>query len=152
MRCLIQRVSRASVSVEGKVVSSIGRGFLVLCGVGQGDTEEDARWLAGKTARLRIFEDEQGKMNLPLEAVGGSALVVSQFTLYGDCRKGNRPSFVAAAPPDEGNRLYEVYVAALREAGILVQTGIFRAMMNVELVNDGPVTLLLDSADKDVGT
>ncbi len=147
MRCIIQRVSRASVSVDGRVVSSIGKGLLILCGVGQGDTDDDARWLAGKTARLRIFEDDQGKMNLPLEAVGGSALVVSQFTLYGDCRKGNRPSFVAAADPGEGNRLYELYVAALREAGVPVQTGIFRAMMQVELVNDGPVTLILDSAD-----
>jgi D-aminoacyl-tRNA deacylase len=148
MRCLIQRVSRASVSVDGRTVSAIGKGLLILCGVGQGDTDEDARWLAGKTARLRIFEDDQGKMNLPIEAVGGSALVVSQFTLYGDCRKGNRPSFVAAASPGEGNRLYELYAAALREAGVPVQTGIFRAMMQVELVNDGPVTLILDSADR----
>ena len=134
--------------MEGREVSAIGKGLLILCGVGQGDTDEDARWLAGKTARLRIFEDDQGKMNLPLEAVGGSTLVVSQFTLYGDCRKGNRPSFVAAADPEEGNRLYELYIAALREAGVPVQTGIFRAMMHVELVNDGPVTLILDSADR----
>ncbi|HMO50974.1 MAG TPA: D-aminoacyl-tRNA deacylase [Kiritimatiellia bacterium] len=147
MRLLIQRVAQASVTVDGETVASIGRGLLVLCGVGRGDTPEDAHRLAGKTARLRIFEDAEGKMNLALDAVAGEVLVVSQFTLYGDCRKGNRPSYIEAAAPEEGDRLYQEYVAALRGLGIPVQTGIFRAMMKVALVNDGPVTLWLDSAD-----
>lgn len=148
MRVIIQRVLEASVTVDGRVVSSIGRGMLILCGVGKTDTVDDAIWLARKTALLRIFEDEGGKMNLALDAVNGEALVVSQFTLYGDCRKGNRPSFVDAAPPEEGDRLYGAYVDALRTAGVRVQTGIFRAMMQVALVNDGPVTLVLDSASR----
>lgn len=148
MRIILQRVREASVSVDGRMVSSIGRGFLVLCGVGKNDTEADAHWLARKTAMLRVFEDDTGKMNLALDAVAGEALVVSQFTLYGDCRKGNRPGFIDAAPPEEGERLYQVYVDALRSSGVKVQTGIFRAMMQVSLVNDGPVTLIIDSADR----
>jgi D-tyrosyl-tRNA(Tyr) deacylase len=148
MRLVVQRVTRASVTVEQARVASIGRGFLILCGVGRNDTEADAVWLARKTAKLRIFEDADGKMNLSLDAVSGEILVVSQFTLYGDCRKGNRPSYIEAADPETGARLYERYVDELRALGFPVQTGIFRAMMDVELVNDGPVTLWLDSADK----
>jgi len=148
VRLVIQRVSKASVTVNGKTVASIGRGLLILCGVSRGDTGEDAVWLAGKTARLRIFEDAEGKMNLPLDAVSGEALVVSQFTLLGDCRKGNRPSYIEAAGPEEGDRYYQRYVTALAEAGVPVQTGIFRAMMEVALINDGPVTLILDSRER----
>lgn len=149
MRIVIQRVRQASVAVDGRLVSEIGSGFLVLCGVGKDDTEEDAVWLAGKTARLRVFEDGEGKMNRALDAIGGEVLVVSQFTLYGDCRKGNRPGFTGAAPPDAGDRLYQRYVEALRAHGVTVKTGVFRAMMQVSLVNDGPVTLILDSVDRD---
>jgi D-tyrosyl-tRNA(Tyr) deacylase len=148
MRLVIQRVSRASVTVAGDIVGAIDRGFLVLAGVGLGDTGADAEWLAKKTAGLRVFEDAEGKMNLSLADAGGAALVVSQFTLYADCRKGNRPSFTTAAPPAEGERLYLDYVARLRAAGLTVQTGVFRADMRVELVNDGPVTICLDSADR----
>ena len=148
MRLVIQRVSRASVTVAGNIVGAIDRGFLVFAGVGLGDTEADAEWLAKKTAGLRVFEDAEGKMNLSLADAGGAALVVSQFTLYADCRKGNRPSFTAAAPPAEGERLYLDYVGRLRAAGLTVQTGVFRADMRVELVNDGPVTICLDSADR----
>lgn len=148
MRLVIQRVFRASVTVAGDIVGAIDRGFLVLAGVGLGDTGADAEWLAKKTAGLRVFEDAEGKMNLSLAEVGGAALVVSQFTLYADCRKGNRPSFTAAAPPAEGERLYLEYVGHLRAAGLPVQTGVFRADMRVELVNDGPVTLCLDSVDR----
>lgn len=148
MRLVIQRVKRASVTIDGEKISEIDRGFLVLCGVGQGDTPADAAWLAQKTARLRVFEDADGKMNLDLAAVGGQILAVSQFTLYGDCRKGNRPSFIEAARPEQGEELYEAYVAALRVEGVTVKTGRFRAMMQVELVNDGPVTLIIDSASR----
>jgi len=148
MRLIIQRVAEASVTVEQRVVGAIGRGFLVLCGVGRDDTAEDAEWLARKTAALRIFEDSDGKMNLSLDAVQGAVLVVSQFTLYGDCRKGNRPSFMDAAPPELGDQLYQTYADALRALGVPVQTGVFRAMMKVALVNDGPVTLMLDSKDR----
>lgn len=151
MRLVIQRVKRAAVHVDGACLSSIDRGLLVLCGVGRGDTDADAAWLAGKTARLRIFEDADGKMNLPLDAADGSVLAVSQFTLYGDCRKGNRPSFIDAAEPARGEQLYEAYVAALRAEGVTVKTGRFRAMMQVELVNDGPVTLILDSSERGPG-
>lgn len=151
MRIVIQRVRQASVAVDDRIVSAIGRGFLVLCGVGKDDTDEDAIWLAGKTARLRVFEDAEGKMNLALNAIGGETLVVSQFTLYGDCRKGNRPSFIDAAPPEAGDRLYQRYVEALRAHGVPVKTGVFRAMMQVALVNDGPVTMLLDSRDRGAG-
>jgi D-tyrosyl-tRNA(Tyr) deacylase len=145
MRACIQRVSRASVSVENEVVGSIGRGLLVLLGVGHGDSEADARALADRTCGLRIFEDGEGKMNLSLEDIGGAVLVISQFTLFGDCRKGRRPSFTEAAPPDVAERLYEVFVDAVGSRGVCVATGRFRARMDVELVNDGPVTLLVDS-------
>lgn len=145
MRACIQRVSQASVTVDGQIVGQIGRGLLVLVGVGQGDVESDARYLADKIVELRIFEDDDGKMNRSLIDTGGAMLVVSQFTLYGDCRKGRRPSFVAAAPPEQGERLYETFVAAVATRGIRVATGRFRAHMDVALVNDGPVTLLLDS-------
>ena len=145
MRAVIQRVSQTQVTVAGEVVGAIGAGFLVLLGVGQGDSEQDACYLAEKIAHLRIFEDAEGKMNLSLCDVQGSALVVSQFTLYGDARRGRRPSFSHAAPPDEGNRLYQFFCSRLSEYGIPVEQGIFQASMSVSLVNEGPVTLLLDS-------
>jgi D-tyrosyl-tRNA(Tyr) deacylase len=142
---VLQRVSEARVRVHGEIVGEIGRGLLVLLGVGQGDGEADARFLAEKTAGLRIFEDEQGKMNCSVEETGGAVLVVSQFTLYGDCRQGRRPGFSAAAPPELAVALYRQFVDGLRKRGLPVATGIFQAEMAVELVNDGPVTLLLDS-------
>jgi D-tyrosyl-tRNA(Tyr) deacylase len=145
MRVLIQRVSRASVSVDGQIVGAVGLGFLALVGVTHGDTAAAAARLAGKTARLRVFTDDARLMNLALAEVGGEVLAVSQFTLYADARKGNRPSFVAAAAPDVGEAVYEAYVAALRAEGVPVQTGRFGAHMQVELVNDGPVTILLES-------
>lgn len=145
MKAVLQRVSRARVTVAGEEVGAIGRGLLVLLGVEHGDTVEDARQLADKTIALRIFDDAAGKMNLALADVGGAVLVVSQFTLLGDCRKGRRPSFVAAAPPELAEQLYETFIAAIGTRGIAVATGRFRATMEVELVNDGPVTLLLDS-------
>jgi D-tyrosyl-tRNA(Tyr) deacylase len=145
MRSVVQRVSRAAVRVDRRVVGEIGPGLLVLLGVAAGDGEEDARWSADKIAQLRIFEDAAGKMNRSVEEVGGGVLVVSQFTLLGDARKGNRPSFVAAAAPEVANALYERVAVRLRERGLAVATGVFRATMEVELVNDGPVTLLLDS-------
>ena len=145
MRAVIQRVTRARVTVEGQTVGAIERGFLVLLGVGQGDTAADAEYLADKTAGLRVFADAEGKMNLALAEAGGVVLVVSQFTLYGDCRKGRRPSFDEAAAPELANYLYQEYVEALRTRGLRIETGTFQATMHVELVNDGPVTLLLDS-------
>ena len=145
MKAVLQRVKRASVTVDGQIVGQIGPGILVLLGVEQGDSEQDARQLADKTIDLRIFDDAQGKMNLSLTEVRGSLLVVSQFTLLGDCRKGRRPSFIAAAPPELAEKLYETFIAAAGIRGIPVATGKFRAMMDVELVNDGPVTLILDS-------
>jgi D-tyrosyl-tRNA(Tyr) deacylase len=145
MRAVVQRVSRASVTVDGEVVGSIGKGFVVLLGVTHDDTASVAAYLAEKILGLRIFEDDAGKMNLALADVGGACLVVSQFTLYGDCRKGRRPSFVAAAGPEQAEALYEVFVARIRAGGIVAETGRFRAHMDVELVNDGPVTMLLDS-------
>ena len=145
MKAVLQRVKRASVTVDGQIVGQIGPGILVLLGVEQGDGEQDARHMADKTADLRIFDDAQGKMNLSLTDVRGSLLVVSQFTLLGDCRKGRRPSFIAAAPPALAEKLYETFIAAAGIRGIAVATGKFRAMMDVELVNDGPVTLILDS-------
>jgi D-tyrosyl-tRNA(Tyr) deacylase len=144
MRVLLQRVRRASVTVEGERVAEIGGGFLALVGVGRGDTSEAAAKLAAKTAKLRVFEDDAGLMNLALGDVGGGVLAVSQFTLYADARKGNRPSFTDAAAPDVGEAVYGAYVEALRAAGVPVQTGIFGAHMQVELVNDGPVTILLE--------
>jgi len=133
------------VEIDGEVAGSIGRGLLVLLGVGQGDSEKQAHWLADKIAGLRIFEDEAGKMNLSVEEVGGSALVVSQFTLYGDCRKGRRPSFTGAAPPEEADRLYQVFVERLKERGLPVATGVFQATMQVHSVNDGPVTVVVET-------
>jgi D-tyrosyl-tRNA(Tyr) deacylase len=145
MRAVVQRVSRAEVRVAGKAVGSIAKGLLVLLGVARGDGEEDARQLADKVAALRIFEDDAGKMNLAVGDVGGGVLVVSQFTLLGDARKGNRPGFIDAAAPEEANALYERVCALLREKGLGIAQGVFRAEMQVELVNDGPVTILLDS-------
>jgi D-tyrosyl-tRNA(Tyr) deacylase len=143
MRAVVQRVTRAAVRVEGETVGRIGAGLLVLLGVARGDGEAEAAALAGKTARLRIFEDGEGRMNRSLLETGGEALVVSQFTLLGDTRRGNRPGFTDAAAPAEAEALYERYAGALRAAGVPVATGRFRAHMEVELVNDGPVTLLL---------
>lgn len=145
MKAVLQRVSRASVTVAGEVVGQIGRGILILLGVEHDDTEEDARQLADKAIVLRIFDDADGKMNLSLEEIGGSLLVVSQFTLLGDCRKGRRPSFIGAAPPELAEKLYNTFIGAAGSRGIPIATGRFRAAMDVELVNDGPVTLLLDS-------
>jgi D-tyrosyl-tRNA(Tyr) deacylase len=145
MRAVVQRVQQAAVLVEGQAVGRIGRGLLVLLGVGYEDDTPQARWMAEKIAGLRIFEDDQGKMNLDLTQVGGAMLVVSQFTLYGDCRKGRRPSFIEAAPPEKAVSLYETFIQAMREHGIEVQTGRFGASMQVELVNDGPVTLIVQS-------
>lgn len=145
MRAVIQRVASARVEVDGKSVGEIGRGLLILLGVEQGDSADDARYLAEKSAQLRIFEDAAGKMNLSLEDVGGQILAVSQFTLLADCRKGRRPGFSRAALPEPADTLYQQFVALLRERGLTVATGIFQAEMQVHLVNDGPVTLLLDS-------
>lgn len=145
MRAVIQRVSSASVQVEGAIVGEIGAGLLILLGVGQGDAAAEARLLAEKTAQLRIFADADGRFNLALRDVGGAALVVSQFTLYADTRKGRRPSFTDAAHPSVAAPLVEAYAAALRDLGVPVATGSFGAMMQVRLVNDGPVTIILDS-------
>ncbi len=147
MRVVIQRVSRASVSVAGARVASIGRGLLVLVGAARGDGEAEARRLAQKCAELRIFSDAEGKFNLSLLDVEGEALVVSQFTLLADARRGKRPSFVGAAPPEEAEPLVEAFAQAMREAGAPVQTGRFGAKMSVELVNEGPVTIVLDSEE-----
>ncbi len=148
MRAVLQRVSRARVAVEGKTTGEIGRGLLVLLGVAKGDTEVEAERLAEKVATLRLFGDEAERMNLSVEEVGGGVLVVSQFTLHGDCRKGRRPGFDRAAPAETANPLYEKFVAALRARGLKVETGVFQAMMDVELVNQGPVTLIVDT-DRD---
>jgi D-tyrosyl-tRNA(Tyr) deacylase len=145
MRAVLQRVSRARVLVDGEVVGEVGRGLLVLLGVAQGDTPEQARWLAEKIVSLRLFADEQDRMSRDVTEVGGGVLVVSQFTLYGDCRKGRRPSFVAAAPPEVAVPLYEAFLDAVRALGVPTAAGRFGAMMQVELVNDGPVTLIVDS-------
>ena len=145
MRAVVQRVSRASVTVDEKVVGQIDRGFLVLLGVAEGDGEAEVIYMAQKIAGLRVFEDADGKMNLSLKEVDGQMLVVSQFTLLGDCRKGRRPSFVAAARPEQAKKLYEAFAAEVEGQGIGVQTGTFQVHMDVELVNDGPVTLLVDS-------
>jgi D-tyrosyl-tRNA(Tyr) deacylase len=147
MRALIQRVRRCSVSIEGVTSSSIGHGMLILLGIGQTDQESDADYLAERCASLRIFEDREGKMNLAIKDVGGSAMVVSQFTLYGDTRKGNRPSYSEAAPPERAEALYERFVEHLKLSlgHEKVATGVFRAMMDVELINDGPVTVLVES-------
>jgi D-tyrosyl-tRNA(Tyr) deacylase len=145
MRAVIQRVSRAKVTVNDWVIGEIGTGLLVLLGVGQSDTDADASYLAEKIAGLRIFEDQGGKMNLNVVDVAGSVLAVSQFTLYGDVRRGKRPSFDAAAPPEPARRLYDLFVERIRASGLRCETGRFQEMMQVELVNEGPVTILLDS-------
>ena len=145
MRAVIQRVREASVVVEELTVGAIDQGLMVLLGVAREDAPRDAAYLAEKTAGLRIFEDDEGKMNRSVEEIGGGILVVSQFTLLGDCRKGRRPGFTDAAPPELADQLYEDYVTTLRDRGITVATGVFRADMQVHLVNDGPVTMLLDS-------
>lgn len=145
MRACVQRVNQASVSVAGQVVGRIERGLLVLLGVAVGDEERDSLYLADKIIGLRIFEDDEGKMNRSLQDAGGALLVVSQFTLLGDCRHGRRPSFIDAAPPALAEQLYEAFAAAVQRLGVPVATGRFRAHMDVALVNDGPVTLLLDS-------
>jgi D-tyrosyl-tRNA(Tyr) deacylase len=147
MRAVVQRVIRASVSVDGETIGRIDRGFLVLLGVSKSDTAEDARWLAEKIVSLRIMADDEGKMNRELAEVGGAVLVVSQFTLYGDCRKGRRPSFVDAAGPEIAIPLYEAFIDGMKAQGIPVATGRFGAMMQVELVNDGPVTLIVESKE-----
>lgn len=145
MRAVIQRVSCAQVSVNGETIAQIGLGLLVLLGIGREDTEADANYLAEKTTGLRIFEDDHGKMNRSVQEAGGSVLAVSQFTLYGDVRRGKRPSFDEAAPPEKAKQLYEFFVERIRAAGLRCETGQFQAMMRVELTNEGPVTILLDS-------
>ncbi|HWG41928.1 MAG TPA: D-aminoacyl-tRNA deacylase [Gemmataceae bacterium] len=149
MRAVLQRVSRAAVVIDGETVGAIERGLLVLLGVAPTDTPAEVQWLAEKTAGLRIFSDEAGKMNRSVADIGGSVLVVSQFTLYGDCRKGRRPSFLDAAPPEIAVPLYEAFVNGLRALGLPVATGRFGAMMQVELMNEGPVTLILDTKAAD---
>lgn len=146
MRAVVQRVKESRVEVKKRVVGRIGPGLLILLGVGQDDTKKDCEYLANKIARLRIFSDEKGFMNLSLLDTKGAALVVSQFTLWGDCRKGRRPSFVKAAPPETAKELYEHFVELLKETGLTVATGRFREMMDVHLINDGPITLMLDSS------
>ncbi len=150
MRAVVQRVREGSVTIEGVVHSSIKRGLVILLGVGKGDAERDAVLLADKCSGLRIFEDGEGKMNLNVRDVGGSALVVSQFTLYGDARRGNRPSFTEAAPPEEAGPLYESFVGRMRAnlGDQCVATGVFRAMMDVHILNDGPVTIIIESGTK----
>ena len=145
MRAVVQRVSEASVAVDGKVTGAVGQGLCVLVGVGQGDSDEDACWLAGKVADLRIFEDEQGKMNRSVLDAGGGILAISQFTLFGDARKGARPGFIDAARPEVAQPLYARFCGFLRERGLRVEEGVFWATMQVRIVNEGPVTLLLDS-------
>ena len=145
MRAVIQRVKSASVKVDGELVSEIGSGLLIFLGIAHNDTDTELEYIANKVANLRIFEDADGKMNCSLLETGGSALVVSQFTLYGDCRKGRRPSFIDAARPEVANALYEKFITALKQLNISTQGGTFQAMMDVQLINDGPVTILLDS-------
>lgn len=145
MRSVLQRVSSAKVSVDGEIIGEIGRGILVLLGISQEDSETEAKYLLEKTLNLRIFEDSEGKMNLSLIDIRGELLVVSQFTLYGDARKGRRPSFIKAALPQTANKLYEFFVSEAEKQIKKVETGQFQAMMNVELINDGPVTILLDT-------
>ena len=145
MRAVVQRVKSASVKVDGELVSEIGAGVLIFLGVAHEDTTTELEYIANKVANLRIFEDAEGKMNCSLLEAGGAALVVSQFTLYGDCRKGRRPSFIKAARPETANALYEQFITALEKQNIRTQGGTFQAMMDVQLINDGPVTILLDS-------
>lgn len=148
MRAILQRVSRGEVRIAGKVAGRIGRGFVILLGVARGDTEADSAFIADKTLGTRVFADAEGKMNLALAAVEGELLVISQFTLLADTDSGRRPSFINAAPPDEGRRLYEHFVSLVRDRGVKVETGEFGAMMEVDLVNDGPVTIILDSRNR----
>ena len=145
MRAVIQRVKKSSVSVNNETISEIGRGLLVLLGVANEDKADDAEYLADKTTNLRIFEDDDGKMNRSLLETDGEMLIVSQFTLLGDCRKGRRPSFINAADPEKANELYEHFAEKVRQKGVSVKTGLFRAMMEVSLINDGPVTIILES-------
>jgi D-tyrosyl-tRNA(Tyr) deacylase len=145
MRAVVQRVSSAEVRVNGQILGSIGRGLLVLLAVGEVDQAQDAAYLAKKTLNLRVFEDAEGKINRSVQDIRGSLLVISQFTLYGDCRKGNRPSFVDAAPPEKAEDLYTLYLEEIRKSGLEIASGKFQAMMDVSLVNQGPVTVLLDS-------
>lgn len=144
MKLLVQRVKNASVVVDGEVTGKIGKGFLVLCGITHSDTEKEVDYLAKKVCNLRVFEDENGKMNLSVKDVGGELLVVSQFTLYADCTGGNRPSFVEAAAPENANKLYEYFMEKCREYGVNVEHGVFGAHMEVSLLNDGPVTIMLE--------
>mgnify|MGYP001047756073 CR=1 FL=1 len=148
MRVVLQRSKQSMVKVDGKITGKIDKGFVLLVGVTHDDTEEDADYLAEKISGLRVFEDEHGKMNLSIKDVGGEILSVSQFTLYGDTRKGRRPSFIQAARPEEANRLYEYFNRQLESKGLKVETGIFGAMMEVSILNDGPVTLILDSKQR----
>ncbi len=148
LRAVLQRVSRARVAVEGKTVGEIGDGLVVLLGVAEGDTEEDGRWLASKCVQLRIFEDDDGRMNRSVLEASGGVLLISQFTLLADCRKGRRPSFTRAARPQEGEELYERFAAHLRDEGLAVATGRFGAKMSVELTNEGPVTIVIDSSER----
>ena len=148
MRAVIQRVSRASVTVDGAITGSIERGLLVFLGVGKEDSQKDINFIAGKIANLRIFEDNSGRMNLSVSDIGGAVLLISQFTLFGDCRKGRRPDFTAAGPPDMANKLYEQTVTAVKSKGVPVQTGVFAAHMDIDALNDGPVTLILDSPNR----
>ena len=145
MRAVVQRVKQSSVKTNGETVGRIGKGLLVLLGVARGDGAEDVKYLANKIVNLRIFEDENGKMNRSVLEIGGELLAVSQFTLLADCRKGRRPSFIAAAEPEKATELYEKFVAQVRAQGVAVQTGRFRTMMEVALINDGPVTIIIDS-------
>ncbi len=145
MRAVVQRVTRSSVTVDGTVTGKIEKGLLVLLGVEQGDTEKDAAYMAGKVTGLRIFEDQEGKMNLSIADAGGQVLAVSQFTLLGDARKGRRPSFAKAADPEDANELYRHFIALVRQQGVHVEEGVFQAHMLVDICNDGPVTMLLDS-------
>ena len=144
MRAVIQRVDRAKVSIGGRVHSEIGKGLLILIAVSVNDTEDEAEWMAAKCAQMRIFNDDEGKLNRSVEEIGGELLIISQFTLYGNARKGRRPSFVKAAPPEKGKLLYLKYVDSLVSRGLVVKTGVFGAMMKVELINDGPVTIILE--------
>ncbi len=144
MKAVVQRVSAAQVRVDGKVVGKIGEGLLILLGVAPTDTETEVTWMVEKCAGLRIFQDDEGKMNRSLEDTGGAALVISQFTLFGDCRRGKRPSFIGAAPPEIAEELYEKFAVKMRERGIPTETGVFAARMEVELTNTGPVTLIID--------
>ncbi len=148
MKLVIQRVSRAKVTSEGETLGEIGQGLMVLCGVMEGDTAEDAKWLAEKTEKLRIFTDAEDKLNLSVKDIGGGVLVVSNFTLGGDCRKGNRPSFIAAAKQPLSEDLYEEYVRLLRLSGLPVETGRFGAHMEIEMTAAGPITILMDSSDR----